>query len=110
MKKFLMIIKGEGPTADSPEQLQKALMDYKQWAGSLGSAYIDGQRLENVGVMLENQTKINTDGPFLASKEIIAGFVMLEAKDLDDAIQMAKNCPLIDHCMLEVRPVMALPG
>ena len=109
MKKYLLIIKGEGPTTDSPEQLQQALMEYKQWAGELGAAYIDGQRLENSGVLLENKTTLTTDGPFLESKEIIAGYVIIEAIDLDAAISIAKACPLINHCMLEVRPVLALP-
>ena len=109
MKKFLLIIKGEGPTTDSPEQLQQALMQYRDWAAGLGSAYVDGQRLENTGVLLENSSKITTDGPFLASKEIIAGYIIVQAEDMDAAVDIAKNCPLIEHCMLEVRPVLALP-
>lgn len=104
-----MIIKGAGPTTDSPEQMQQALMEYKQWAGGLGKAYIDGQRLENNGVLLENKTTLTTDGPFLESKEIIAGYVIIEAEHLDAAVSIAKNCPLINHCMLEVRPVLSLP-
>ena len=110
MKKYLLIIKGEGPTNNSPEQLQQALMEYKQWAGSLGAAYIDGQRLESNGVLLEDKTTVTTDGPFLESKEIIAGYVIVEATDLDAAVALAKDCPLINHCMLEVRPVLSLPG
>ena len=109
MKKFLLIIRGEGPTNDSPEQLQQALMQYREWAAALGPAYIDGQRLENSGVMVENKRAIATDGPFLESKEIIAGYVIVEADNLEDAVNIARSCPLIDHCMLEVRPVLALP-
>lgn len=109
MKNFLFIIRGEGPTDASPEQMQQALMQYKQWASSLGSTYVDGQRLENTGVLLEDKSTIVTDGPFLESKEIIAGYVIVQSSNLEDAIEVAKNCPLVDHCMLEVRPVLSLP-
>ena len=109
MKKFLLIIKGEGPTSGSPEQLQQALMQYRDWASSLGSAYVDGQRLEHSGALLENKSTVATDGPFLESKEIIAGYIVVEADNMEAAVDIAKNCPLIEHCRLEVRPILALP-
>ena len=110
MKNFLLIIRGAGPTDSSPEQMQQMLMDYKNWASSLGAAYVDGQRLEDNGVMVESKSTITTDGPFLESKEIIAGYVIVQADDFDGAVDIAKNCPLIDHCQIEVRPVLSLPN
>ena len=110
MKNFLLIIRGEGPTDSSPEQMQQMLEDYKQWAGSLGEAYVDGQRLENTGVLLESKDTITTDGPFLEAKEIIAGYVIVQTGDFEQAVDIAKNCPLADHCQIEVRPVLSLPN
>jgi hypothetical protein len=47
-----------------------------------------------------------TDGPFLESKETIAGFAVVEAADLDEAIAIAKKWPLHGHA-LEIRPAIA---
>ncbi len=46
-----------------------------------------------------------TDGPFLESKEVIAGFTTIEAADLDEAIHIAQSWPAQDHAV-EIRPVI----
>ncbi len=108
MNEFLLIIKGMGPANPSPEEMQKALEAYMNWAGSLGKQYIDGQRLEPSGAHLTGDT-IATDGPFLESKEIIAGYVIISAKNLDEAVEIAKSSPLLEHCEIYVRPILSPP-
>ncbi|HZW58968.1 MAG TPA: YciI family protein [Woeseiaceae bacterium] len=51
-----------------------------------------------------------TDGPFAETKEQLAGFYMIEARDLNEAIQLASNIPPIRIGSVEVRPVRQLPG
>ena len=51
-----------------------------------------------------------TDGPFAETKEQLGGFYMVEAKDLNDAIQVASRIPGAKHGSIEVRPVMSIPG
>jgi hypothetical protein len=46
-----------------------------------------------------------TDGPFAETKEQLAGFYMIEAKDLDEAIQLAAQIPPARIGSIEVRPV-----
>jgi hypothetical protein len=46
-----------------------------------------------------------TDGPFAETKECLAGFYMVEAKDLDEAIQIASRIPPAGIGSIEVRPV-----
>jgi hypothetical protein len=46
-----------------------------------------------------------TDGPFVESKELLGGYYLVEAKDLDHAITFGKLCPAL-HGGVEVRPVM----
>ena len=48
-----------------------------------------------------------TDGPFVETKEALGGFYIIEASDLDAAIELAKKCPA-GH--VEVRPVMDTSG
>jgi len=50
------------------------------------------------------------DGPFAETKEQIAGFVVLEARDLNEAIQLAARIPPVRLGGVEVRPVRILPG
>jgi hypothetical protein len=49
-----------------------------------------------------------TDGPFAETKEQLAGFYLLEARDLNDAIQMAAKIPPAREGSIEVRPVRQL--
>jgi hypothetical protein len=49
-----------------------------------------------------------TDGPFAETKEQLAGFYLVEAKDLDDAIQIASKIPPARTGSIEVRPVREL--
>ncbi|RWB51342.1 YciI family protein [Mesorhizobium sp.] len=51
-----------------------------------------------------------TDGPFAETKEQLLGFVMIEARDLDEAIEIASTSPLAEIGMLEVRAVYHIPG
>lgn len=48
------------------------------------------------------------DGPFMETKEQLAGFYLLEAKDLNEAIQIASGIPPAKHGSIEVRPVRQL--
>ena len=49
-----------------------------------------------------------TDGPFAETKEVLGGFVMINARDLDEAIQIASKIPLARWGSIEVRPVLDL--
>jgi hypothetical protein len=49
-----------------------------------------------------------TDGPFAETKEQLAGFYLIEARDLNDAIQMASRIPPAREGSIEVRPVREL--
>lgn len=49
-----------------------------------------------------------TDGPFAETKEHLGGFILIEARDLNDAIQAAASSPMARIGCIEVRPVMEL--
>ena len=106
MKPYLLIIKGAGPKAGSPEEVQQAFKAYQDWAMNLKEQYVDGQRLAGEGALVQNKNTVLTDGPFLEAKEIIAGYILVNVEDLKSAIAIAQGCPLIGHCMIEVRPVL----
>src|SRR5437588_13048335 len=51
-----------------------------------------------------------TDGPFAITKEALAGYYLVEAENLDQALNVAKGIPLIRYGRVEVRPVMGGAG
>ena len=50
-----------------------------------------------------------TDGPFLETKEQLGGFILIEARDLNDAIRIAGGIPLAKYGTIEVRPIYHVP-
>ena len=50
-----------------------------------------------------------TDGPFLETKEQLGGFILIEARDLNDAIRIAAGIPLAKYGTIEVRPIYHVP-
>jgi len=50
-----------------------------------------------------------TDGPFLETKEQLGGFILIEARDLNDAIRIAAGIPLAQYGTIEVRPIYHVP-
>jgi hypothetical protein len=57
----------------------------------------------------EGETEF-TDGPFAVTKEVLAGYYVLECGDLDEALQQAARLPLARYGSVEVRPTMPIDG
>lgn len=74
--------------------------------------YVASDALESVQtattIRVRDGKTLTTDGPFAETKEQLGGFFLIEAKDLDDAIQVASRIPPARLGSIEVRPVMAL--
>jgi hypothetical protein len=106
MQEFLLILKGDGMNHLSPDELQNVLSDYQEWASALGDRYLAGQRLQESGSLFTTkESAVLTDGPFLESKEIIAGFFWIEAANLEEANQIARSSPHLGLYQIEVRPI-----
>lgn len=106
MEEFMFIVKGYDYAGVSPEIMEKRMMAYLPWKEKMirEGRYKAGQPLEpGSGRLLVDAKTVVTDGPFLEGKEIIGGYVIVLAKDYDQAVSDAKECPLLQHCRLEVR-------
>ena len=74
--------------------------------GDKGYLKNPGQPLERVGKVVGGTKKTVTDGPYAETKDVIGGFSIVEAKDLDQAAQLAAGCPITDvGGSVEVRPI-----
>jgi hypothetical protein len=61
-------------------------------------------------VQVRNGKRLVTDGPFAETREQLGGFFMVEAKNLDEAIDIAGRIPGARKGTVEIRPVVEIPG
>jgi len=61
-------------------------------------------------VRLRGKMRLVTDGPFAETGEQLGGYYLIEANDLDEAINIAARVPIARFGAIEVRPVMDIPG
>ena len=107
---FLLLLlqpdSGPGPT---PEELQHIMGRFMVWMKELRSKNIvvSTNGLESTGKILRGPRGATvTDGPYGESKEIVGGYILINARDLDHAVEIARGCPGLDHRLaVEVRPV-----
>lgn len=94
----------------SPEQMQQIVRQYTEWVEQHRGRgqFLGGKPLEDEGrVVAGKEGQIVSDGPFMESKEIIVGFMMLRAANLADAVVIAQGCPILSlGGIVEVRPVI----
>lgn len=112
---FILLLRGgESARNMSPTQYGQVVEKYMAWAEALRQSghYKAGEPLEEEGKLLAGQHGgIVTDGPFAESKEAIGGYFMITASSLDEAVHIAKGCPIFDNAgTVEVRPIAVIPG
>lgn len=61
-------------------------------------------------VRVRDQARVVTDGPFAETREQLGGYYLVEAKDLDEAIEIAERIPPARYGTIEIRPVLEIPG
>ena len=101
------------PAKDSPEFA--ALVERYQAFGKEVTdkgVFVAGEPLEpsstaSMVAVREGKTQV-TDGPYAETKEQLAGFYILDCKDLDEALGYAAKIPAADYGKVEVRPIMEL--
>ncbi|MFI5897436.1 YciI family protein [Actinoplanes sp. NPDC051513] len=70
-----------------------------------GGKVVAGMALEDNSTATSIRGDLITDGPFIETKEMIAGIFIIEARDLDHAITLARMTPILDGGV-EVRPLI----
>ncbi|MGC4086366.1 MAG: YciI family protein [Polyangiaceae bacterium] len=96
----------------TPELAQKSLERYLAWIKGLeksGTLTEVGKPLERSGKVVRGPDSVVTDGPFTEAKDLILGFIVIEARDLEHATAIAATCPIaLGGGAVEVRPVAKL--
>ncbi len=112
MAAYMLIFRGDGARGDSPEQLQQHMQRWLTWFEGLKKAGVyrgQGAPLERTGKVVRGARKAVSDGPFAEAKDLVGGYAIIEAKDLDAAVEVALGCPAYERDgAVEVRPVRAM--
>ena len=90
--------------------IEQIVGKHMAFSKQLGDKRLGGQGLKTVTSATTVRTvsgkKTVHDGPFAETKEQLGGFYLVEAANLDEAIEIAKQVPLLKDGSIEVRPVM----
>jgi hypothetical protein len=112
---FMLLLRGGVSNAElSPEQMQRQIQKYMSWIERLRAKnqFIAGEPLEDDGKVLSgNGGRTVTDGPFTEAKEVVGGYFIIRARDLDEAIEVSRGCPIFENGgSVEVRPIQPVPA
>ena len=111
MEKFLFLFRGGEHHRQPAEAMQAHVKKMMDWIGGLTKEgiYVGGSALDRSGKQVNGTKKSVTDGPFVEAKEIIGGYVIVNAKDIDAAVEISKGCPnLGTNGIVEVRQIQKM--
>ena len=116
MKEFALIFRIDGDAAASaaditPAQMQERMTYWSNWMGGIAARDRMSYSGHRLGIR-ESKTvapgDVVTDGPYTEVKEFINGFMIVKAQSVDEAVEMAKSCPILfGGGKVEVRPLVA---
>ncbi|MBL7742209.1 MAG: transcription initiation protein [Chitinophagaceae bacterium] len=112
MEKFMFIFHGGQIPTQSPEEMQAHMGKWMAWIDKLAKTdqYVSGEPLLPGGKLVSGKGgKTVTDGPYTEGKEVVGGFFIIKAKNMDEAVAIAKDCPDYDlDGSVQVRQVMKM--
>jgi hypothetical protein len=112
MEKFMLIFRG-GDThlqnANDSKEATEYIQLWVTWFQALGQKGImaGGDNLYRTGKQINGKNKVITDTPFIVAKEMVNGHIFIMAKDINEAVEIAKECPIFkENGKVEVRQVL----
>ena len=115
---YLLLLYADESAWDSlsPEEQETGIAAYYAYTEALNEAgaMVGSNRLQPAGsatrVKVTDGKQQVLDGPYADSKEQLGGYYLIEAPDLDAALDWAARCPGAHHGTVEVRPVWDMSG
>ena len=114
MKYMLLVYMNEQAMTD--EERQHCYVESAQLTQDLNAngQYVGAGPLHPVAtatsVRVRDGQRLVTDGPFAETREQLGGYYVIEANDLDEAIDIAEKVPPVKYGTVEIRPMMEIPG
>ena len=113
MSEFVYFFRATAAAQDAalgtPERAQQSLQAWLGWIRGLearGALKHPGQPLEPTGKVVRGAGQVVTDGPFVEVKDLVLGYIVVEARDLAEAVELSRGCPMLaGGGSVEIRPV-----
>lgn len=111
MNEYMLIFRHEdGQKVASPEQIQVWMKQTMDWIGGIAAQnkYVLGNGLPMEGAKVVGHDRVVTNGPFGDIKETIGGYVIVKGENIDEAVEFAKGCPILqgEGNTVEVRRIV----
>lgn len=112
--KYMLLVYADETTYPYSER-QECFDESTQFAHALqkNGQYISASPLQPIAtatsIQVRNGKRLVTDGPFAETREQLGGYFMVEAKNLDEAIDIAGRIPGARRGTVEIRPVLEIP-
>src|SRR5579872_5374419 len=115
MDEYALIMRHEdGAKLVSPEQMEIWMKQTMDWIGGIAAQnkFVSGTGLPFANAKVVHSNKLVTDGPFGEIKETIGGFITVKAGSIDEAVEFAKGCPVLqgEGNTMEVRMIAKRDG
>ncbi|WP_157253000.1 YciI family protein [Nonomuraea typhae] len=114
MKYMLLIYNNAESRKAIEENMDKVMAEVGQIMAELQASgeFVDGMALAGSSrtVQVRDGVPVVTDGPFLESKELMAGYVTVDVESLERATEIAARWPDAALCAMEIRPVIGEAG
>ncbi|MDB4292747.1 YciI family protein [Maribacter sp.] len=98
MTEFMMIFRTEkmDNTGQTPEDMQAIMQVWQDWIGGIAAQgkFVSTNSLNPIGKTITADGVI-TNGPYAEVKEIVGGYILVKADDLEDAISLSEGCPIL---------------
>lgn len=107
MPQFVVLLRDAGtwPGEMSPEEMQSIIQKYGDWVRGIGG---QGHKLrdgEGRIVVRKPSGMTVTDGPYAEAKEVLGGYLVVEADSYDDVIRSCEASPHLDYGSIEIRQI-----
>lgn len=110
MEQYLYLFRG-GEINESPEAMQENMQKWTKWIEDLSKdgKFVSGLPLDGSGKVLTGKSRLVTDGPFTEGKEVVGGYSIVNAKDLEEATSLTKGCPIFESGgSVEIRKLLSM--
>ena len=114
MEKFMYLFRGGENHAYNQNESKAAQDNMKAWMDWMGGLaqkgiLVGAEPLQPTGKQVTGKGKAVTDGPYVEAKEMVGGYLIVNAKDIHEAVEISKGCPVLaENGKVEVRPIQKM--
>ena len=111
MDKFIYLFRGGNASAQTESVHKDQMQKWTKWMESLGAkgSFVGGDPLLPIGKQVSGSKKITTSISSSETQELASGYIIINANDMSEAVEISKGCPILDlEGIVEIRPIQKM--